>query len=244
MSDRFFSTTPITDDRATLMGSEAHHLAHVMRAQVGQTVTLFDGSGSEFSAQIKSIGKSEIQLAVLTRREANREATVKLTLAVALPKGERQRWLVEKVAELGVATLIPLETQRGVAQPSTALLERLRRTVIEASKQCGRNRLLEITPTQSWQTLVAGTSPDTRQFSGLRLLAHPGGSPLCNVWPVDAAASSAPNVLAAVGPEGGFTEEEIAIALNGGWLLVDLGPRILRVETAAIVLAAWATLCR
>jgi 16S rRNA (uracil1498-N3)-methyltransferase len=239
MSERFFSAAPIVDDSATLTGHEAHHLAHVMRAEVGQTVTLFDGSGCEFAAQIKTIGKSGIQFSVLARREVNRESAVKLTLAVALPKGDRQRWLVEKAVELGVAALVPIQTQRGVAQPSAAALERLRRFVIEASKQCGRNRLLKITPAVPWREFATAQPRDAGQFSSLRLLAHPGGLPLQTAWPSDAAKLPAQGVVAAVGPEGGFTEEEIAESLAAGWMAVDLGPRILRVETAAVALAAW-----
>ena len=161
MSDRFFSAAPITGDDAVLSGPEAHHLAHVMRAQVGEIVTLFDDSGQEFSARVRTIGKRDIELEVVERRDVNRESPVRLTLAVALPKGDRQRWLVEKAVELGVAELVPLETQRGVAQPSDAALERLRRSVIEASKQCGRNRLMEIGSAQSWRAFYA-TAPRRR----------------------------------------------------------------------------------
>ena len=234
MSDRFFSTVPITDDVAALSGPEAHHLARVMRAQVGELVTLFDDSGQEFSARIRSIGKRDIELEVLERRAVNRESLVNLTLAVALPKGERQRWLIEKAVELGVAELVPLETERGVAQPSEGALDRLRRGVIEASKQCGRNRLMKIGSAQSCRAFFAAPSGN-----GLRFLAHPGGAALRSAWP-GAVDFSGATVLAAVGPEGGFTDEEIGIAVAGGWTLVDLGPRILRVETAAIALAAWA----
>src|ERR1700759_1838130 len=120
MSDRFFISDPIRGDAVTLSGADAHHLAHVMRAEVGETVTLFDGSGSELLARIQSIGKREVELTIVERREVNRESATKLTLAVALPKGDRQRWLVEKAVELGVHALVPLETERGVAQPTSA----------------------------------------------------------------------------------------------------------------------------
>jgi 16S rRNA (uracil1498-N3)-methyltransferase len=236
MSERFFVDTPITADRVTLSGPEAHHLARVMRAEVGDRVTLFDGGGCEFAAEIESISKSHVELVVHQRREVNRELSVPFTLAVALPKGDRQRWLVEKAVELGVSELIPLETRRGVAQPSASALDRLRRTVIEASKQCGRNRLLEIAAPQLWQTFVATVKPDA-----LRIVAHLGGLKLRTAWPTDATLP-AHGVLAAIGPEGGFTEEEIAQAVTMGWQAVDLGPRTLRVETAVVALAAWAAL--
>jgi len=241
MSDRFFVNSKITGDQAVLDGPEAHHLAHVMRAEVGDTVTLFDGQGSEFSARVKSIGKSQIQLDVLEQRDVDRELSVKVVLAVALPKGDRQRWLLEKATELGVAQLIPLETQRGVAQPSAGAIEKLRRAVIEACKQCGRNRLLEIAEPRAWGEFAAGAPQDA-----LRLLAHPVRcipvqAPLRSVLAGELQGLRSKVVIAAVGPEGGFTDQEIAVGLSAGWTAVDLGPSILRVETAAIALAAWAS---
>jgi 16S rRNA (uracil1498-N3)-methyltransferase len=236
MSERFFTSEPIAGDRATLSGTDAHHLSHVMRAKVGETVTLFDGSGCEYVAQIQSIGKRDVELTIIERREVDREAATKLTLAVALPKGERQRVLIEKAVELGVYALVPLETERGVAQPTSNVVERLRRAVIEASKQCGRNRLMEISEAQSWRTFVSTVSSDT-----VRLIAHPGGKPLGEMR--STMGTSAHEIVAAVGPEGGFSDEEVAAAVAAGWTKVDLGPRILRVETAVAALAAWTSLC-
>src|SRR5262245_31749149 len=139
MSERFFVNPPIASDLVLLTGDEARHLSAVMRASVSDEVLLFDGSGSEFAARITAIRKHEVQLLVVERREISREQPFSLTLAVALPKGDRQKWLVEKATELGVTQLVPLITEHGVAQPVESALERLRRSVIEASKQCGRN---------------------------------------------------------------------------------------------------------
>jgi 16S rRNA (uracil1498-N3)-methyltransferase len=235
MSERFFVSPPIVGERAELTGDEARHLAAVMRAAVGDAVTLFDGSGAEFAARITAIKKHAVELAIESRSEAARELSRRVTLAVALPKGERQKWLVEKATELGVTRLVPLTTQRGVAQPTDSALERLGRTVIEACKQCGRNRLLEIAPPQT-----AGDYFRQPTSSGeLRLLADPGG---LSVAELAQQASKCQGLLFAIGPEGGFTGDELVIARAAGWQLVSLGPRILRVETAAIALAAWASL--
>src|SRR5688572_20455070 len=144
MSERFFVTPPIAGDQVSLTGDEARHLAAVMRAGVGDEVELFDGSGAEFTGRIRSIHKRGVDIRITERRVLSRELSCELTLAVALPKGDRQKWLVEKATELGAARIVPLVTERGVAQPVEAALERLRRTVIEASKQCGRNVLLEV----------------------------------------------------------------------------------------------------
>ncbi len=242
MSDRFYSTHPITSEQATLDGPEAHHLLHVMRANVGQEVTLFDGSGAEFSAQITKLNRSAVDLAIIERREINRELPFPLTIGVALPKGDRQKWLVEKLTELGVTTLVPLTTERGVAQPTTGALERLERSAIEAAKQCGRNRLLHITDPQSWSEWITlkgclGSSVSEPQVA-LRLIAHPTGAPFTTHVAGDALSQSPRPTQLAIGPEGGFTDSEITAALTAGWQTVSLGPRILRVETAAVALAA------
>jgi 16S rRNA (uracil1498-N3)-methyltransferase len=229
MSDRFFSPLPIADDRVMLGDTEAHHLLHVMRAKVGERVTLFDGSGTEFDAEIIQYGRSEVELHVLARREVDRELPFELVVGVSLPKGDRQKWLVEKLTEIGVTEMVPLATERGVAQPTESALERLQRSVVEAAKQCGRNRLMQIAKPQAWdEWITKGSSPSDRRW-----IAHPNGNSIVSV---DFAQSVATRI--AVGPEGGFTDAEVAAAQAAGWQSVALGSRILRVETAAVALAA------
>jgi 16S rRNA (uracil1498-N3)-methyltransferase len=229
MSERFFVETPIRGDRATLTGPEAHHLLHVMRAGPGDRVVLFDGSGAEFSAVVEALGRDRVELHVVGREEVDRESSRQIVLGVALPKGQRQKYLVEKAVELGVQCLRPLRTERAVAQPDAGALDRLRRTVIEASKQCGRNRMMEIAVPQAWPDFVEATRHETH-----RLLAHlaPGESP------VDSYESLGAKIILAVGPEGGWTDDEAALAVSAGWHTISLGRRILRVETAALALAA------
>jgi 16S rRNA (uracil1498-N3)-methyltransferase len=235
MSDRFFSAAPITADRMTIDrmtidGPEAHHLINVMRAKVGDAVTLFDDSGAEFDAEVAACRRTEVELRILARRQVNRELPFELVVGVSLPKGDRQKWLVEKLTELGATALVPLVTTRGVAQPTESALERLRRSVIEAAKQCGRNRLMRIAEPQAWGDFI-GCAQNTSVAR--RLLVHPNGDTL------NALDLSVPQeTLIAIGPEGGFSDDEAAAALASGWQSVNLGPRILRVETAAVALAA------
>jgi 16S rRNA (uracil1498-N3)-methyltransferase len=234
MSDRYFVDRPIDGPSAQLRGAEAHHLAHVMRARPGEQVVLFDGSGAEFRAQIDRLGRAEIDLTVLGRELVDREAGAAITLGVALPKGDRQRWLVEKSVELGVARLVPLSSERSVDRLSESSLERLRRAVIEASKQCGRNVLMEIAPPAEIGDYLRAASGD-----GLRWCAHPGARPLgelLDALPKPAAAR--PQVALAIGPEGGWTDAELEAASAAGWHAVGLGARTLRVETAALALVA------
>lgn len=131
--------------------------------------------------------RSEVTLSVLSCRDVNRELPMEVTLAVSLPKGDRQKGVVEKCVELGVRRLIPLKTSRSVAQPVDEALNRLKRTVIEASKQCGRNRLMEIAAAQTWPELAAAT-----RDASTRLLAHP----LHGVDAAEPSASSRPGPVA------------------------------------------------
>src|SRR4051794_31403592 len=185
MSERFFSSNPITAERITLDGPEAHHLLHVMRATPGERVILFDGTGAEFIAIVEQLRRSEVELRIAERCTVDRELPFPLTVGVALPKGDRQKWLVEKLTELGVTTLVPLITERSVAQPSSGALDRLRRAVIEAAKQCGRNRLMALSTPQRWtQWLdeVEHCPPNRNPQSDIRnqgrFVAHLSGRPL------------------------------------------------------------------
>ena len=249
MSERFFSPHPITAGGMMLDGPEAHHLLHVMRASVGDEVTLFDDSGAEFKATVETLRRADAELRIVERRELDRELPFALVLGVALPKGDRQKWLVEKLTELGVTTLVPLITERCVAQPAASAVDRLRRSVIEAAKQCGRNRLMKIAEPQAWNEWIEGNCGSRIADRGLvveseirnpkseiktrRLLAHPSGLPLS-----DLNLSQSIPTHVNIGPEGGLTDAEVAAATTAGWQSVDLGPRILRVETAAIAVTA------
>ena len=230
MSERFFVEQSITGSTAELVEAEAQHLAKVMRAVVGDEVVLFDGSGAEFTAKVTRLSKSVVLLEILERREISREPRVELTLAVALPKGERQKWLVEKLTELGAARLVPLITERGVAQPVDAAIARLSRAVVEASKQCGRNRLMEIAPPREALEYFAADS------LRIKLVAEPGGEQLGSL------AQDVTHLICAIGPEGGFTPAELKAAMENRWRPVTLGRSILRIETAAIAVAAWSAL--
>jgi 16S rRNA (uracil1498-N3)-methyltransferase len=240
MTRRYFAAEPVVSPQVTLRDEEAHHLLHVLRAAPGMRVVLFDGSGREFDAEVTACGRSTVDLHVLDRREVDRELRFPLTLGVALPKGDRQRWLVEKAVELGVARLVPLRTDRSQATGDRAG-DKLGRYVVEASKQCGRNRLMQIEPVHDWdQWLRLPQELATQAPAAPRLwLAAPGGAPLAD----DGLAELRPTFVA-VGPEGGFTDDELAAAHAAGWQSISLGPRILRVETAALALAALLGLVR
>lgn len=131
---------------ALLTGSDAQHLTRVMRKKIGDEADLFDGSGKEYRARIRSIARDKVELDVLETREDDREPPLALTAIMALPKGDRQKWAIEKLTELGVKRVVPLDAERADVKFSDDVRERLARQTLEASKQCGRLRLMEILP--------------------------------------------------------------------------------------------------
>jgi len=227
MPDRYYSAEPIQGSTATLSGSEAHHLLHVMRAKPGLQLILFDGQGGQYEAELTHCGRSTVDLALRgPRQDIEREHPFQLSLAAALPKGDRQRWLIEKAVELGVSRLVPLQTARATVGSEQAS-PKLERYIIEASKQCGRNRLMQLAVPLKLADLL------NEEESATRILAHPGGPPLAELQ-----LTATENRCLAIGPEGGFTDDEVTQAIEAGWKTVGLGSQILRLETAAIALVS------
>ena len=257
--DRFFLENPpggsdVSDDTVVgaevmLSDEEAHHLIHVLRGGTGDRVMLFDGCGVEYTAEIDAVTRRDVRLRILEARRIDRELPVRLTLAVTLPKGDRQKFLVEKMTELGVARLVPISTRRSVAVAECSAMNRLRRGVVEASKQCRRNRLMEIAEPLGWDGFLAQhgrmTQPDSSK-NVVRWIAHPTPNAMRpdqlfgETGSGDASRQSGypTAVVVAIGPEGGFTDTEIVAASDAGFCPVSLGTRILRIETAALAIAA------
>lgn len=232
MADRFYINSELQPGAILLHDAEAHHLAVVCRVRPDARVTLFNGDGREYPGRVVEVKRREVLIEIEQVLTPARELVYPLEVAAPLPKGDRAQFLIEKLTELGVTTYHPLQTTRSVVHPGEGKREKLHRYVIEASKQCGRNVLMQIEPPVPWATLCERRQP------ALRLLAHPGGTSLSKVLD----ASPVDGILLAVGPEGGFTDEEVTQATSGGWQCVDLGPRILRIETAALALVAVCTL--
>jgi 16S rRNA (uracil1498-N3)-methyltransferase len=230
MADRYYVQSLLARGEVELSGPEAHHLATVCRLRPGDAVCLFNGDGQEYAAEVVAVARRSVTVRIHGVATPQREHGFRMEVAAPLPKGDRAQFLLEKLTELGVASFVPLRTERSVVHPRDAKLDKLQRHVIEASKQCGRNVLLQVQPLTDWVDYVRRTDlPETR------VVAHP-----CGRTESQRRFSGGADVALAVGPEGGFTDEEVGQARVAGWQVVDLGPRILRVETAAIVLAVWA----
>jgi 16S rRNA (uracil1498-N3)-methyltransferase len=226
MSERFYVNSPLAPGTVPLEGAEAHHLAAVCRVRAGDRVCLFNGDGHEYPALVQSVERRTVVLEVAGIESPQRELGFHLEVAAPLPKGDRAQFLVEKLTELGVTTFVPLQTRRSMVHPRESKAEKLERWVIEASKQCGRNVLMGVQGVVYWESYCRRGDLPTSRF-----VAHPGSDET-------ETREIGGKVAVAVGPEGGFTDEEIDVARAAGWQVIGLGPRILRVETAALILAA------
>ena len=225
MSERYFSDRDPVEGRIRLMSDEAHHLARVARKMVGDRITILNGRGTSYVAEILSVQADGVVARVIEETHEAGEWSLPLVLGVAIPKGDRADWLVEKAVEVGVTCLVPLRTERSVVDPRGSKLDRFRKRVVEASKQAGRSRLMEITEPEAVVPWFHEASDEAR-FIGLPGTRSPAGR-------VSVARSR--SIRLAIGPEGGFSSGEVHQAQEAGWIPVGLGPAILRVETAAIV---------
>jgi 16S rRNA (uracil1498-N3)-methyltransferase len=244
MVSRFFVENEFRSGTVAFDGPEFHHMIRVTRHQVGDTVRLFDGTGREADAELTFVTRHSATLDVSKIETLPDESGPQLTIAVPLPKASRAGWLVEKCVELGVSRVIPIKTSRSVVDPRSSKLDTLRQSIIAASKQCGRSRLMELAPVVEWEEFL------NKECKGKSItVAHPGGSPFTPTLVSESLAEAvaaaktrkqkaSPEMIGVIGPEGGFSVEEITQALTRGARLVSLGPRLLRVETAAAMMAS------
>jgi 16S rRNA (uracil1498-N3)-methyltransferase len=224
VSTRFYCPNPPSAGRQRLEADEARHLSRVCRLRVGAVVEVFDGRGLATRSEVVASGADWVELTIVGSPMPESPPPFTLTLATAVPKGDRFDWLVEKATELGVDRLIPIVTARSVVEPGASKLSRLRRTIIESSKQCGRNRLMVLESPIQWESLIESSR------ESMKFLADPQGSPAWQ-WP---RISRGRTVILAVGPEGGFSPLERDVALTAGWSPIALSANTLRIETAAL----------
>ena len=244
MTSRFFVENDFRSGTVSFSGPEFHHMIRVTRHQVGDKVRLFDGTGREADAELTFVTRHAATLDVSKIETIPEESGPRLSIAIPLPKASRAGWLIEKSVELGVTKIIPLKTARSIVDPRSTKLDTLRQNIIAASKQCGRSRLMTISPVVEWADLLKKESVGKSV-----MVAHPGGASFTGSLITESLtevasdaktkkAAENPEMIAVIGPEGGLTVEEITQAVSKGARLVSLGPRLLRVETAAAMMAS------
>lgn len=218
----------------TVQGDEFHHLSHVLRKRTGDGFSATDGRGNVFDCLIDQIQKDSLTARIIKKKRFVGEPVLKLTLALALLKKGRFEWVVEKATEVGVSAFIPLQTERTVLRGSAANTRRCERIALAAMKQSNRSLLPSIASVQTFETVC-------RQSGGysLKLLAHEKTSDVdLDRVMAHQDRQYAKSAILCIGPEGGFTEDEVTFAKESGFAVFGLGPRRMRSETAAIVAAA------
>lgn len=231
---RFFCDVPLSAGaRIALPDALAHHALRVLRLRAGEAIVLFNGQGGQYPATLEVDGKAGFaQLDAFDPREA--ELAGRITLVQGLPSGDKMDWVVEKAVELGAARVCPIAAQRSVLQLSGPRLDKRvahwQRIAQSAAEQCGRNRLMTVDaplPLADWLDQPA---------EGLRLLCHPDAD--TDLAGLLGATPGLASLTLLVGPEGGWSDKELAQAREAGVQAVRFGPRVLRTETAGLALIA------
>lgn len=229
---RFFSPLPlVSGQELALADSAAAHAARALRLAPGATITLFDGSGGEYRARLRSVSKEAVSALVEEFIASERESPLSVRLAQALQAGDKMDFTVQKAVELGVAEIQPLASQRSVVrltgERAARRTEHWQKVAQAACEQCGRNRVPRVMPLMALANWLAAPAPPR-----LRLLLAPDGEVALR----DLAPAAQIDLL--IGAEGGLHPDEAAQARAAGFIGVRLGPRILRTETAALATLA------
>lgn len=225
----FYPTLPqavengVSDAHYPLDRTESHHARNVLRLSAGASIELFDGSGGVATAVIDHYESNRVMCRITDSR-VDPPITPQLVVASAVPKGPRADAMVDQLSQLGVDRFIPLHTEHSVAVPKPAKVEKFARAVVESAKQCGRSWLMRVEQPSRPASVWAEAAHD------LKLIAAPGGDPLPDLAE---RLSSCQSVLVLIGPEGGWSVDELRDAADAGCLNWPIAPHILRIETAA-----------
>lgn len=226
MAVRVFEAVELATGAEISLGERnLQHLVRVLRMQAGDTFVMFNGNGGEYTAELLSAGKRDAAVRIGARREPATESPLQTHLGQVLSKGDRMEYAVQKAAELGVSEITPLTSSRCDVRLDGERFEKkrehLQMVAVAACEQSGRVRVPVVHPPMDLSRWLASV------VAGLKLVLHPAeasaGLPAqCN------------SVALLVGPEGGFTAEEVSAAVRSGFTAAALGPRVMRTETAPV----------
>ena len=219
----------INNNTFVIDNEQFHYLTNVRRFNIGDTINIFDGLGNSFVAQIEKIDKKQLSGKILSSKTFQ-APNKKVSLYTAIPKGERFDWLIEKASEIGVYKIVPVIYERSVIKDFTEnKIERYRKISMAASSQSWRADIMQIENPVKFLSLIETLK---EQKNSLNILPYESEEEN-KIVSLDFSNVNCINVF--IGPEGGFDNKEIEIALKNNFKTVTLGKNILRVETAAIV---------
>ena len=231
MARFFVKKDDITDNIITISGKDAFHIARSLRMAVEDTLTICDEDGTEYFSKLTRIRDDECLAEIISQSAGATESPVEITLYMAYPKGDKLETVVQKSVELGVSHIIPFESSRCIKRPAAEKLDkitdRLSKIAEEAAKQCGRSKLPEVSKMLKFSEL-------TSKFEGydLVLFCYEGDGATSLKKTLNEYGKSNGKIAVIIGSEGGFSKEEAESIISSGAKCVNLGPRILRCETA------------
>lgn len=235
MTRFFIPAQQIKDDTVFLLGEDRHHLLNVLRRGVGAEITVLNGKGQEYLVRVTEIGPEKVAGVIIKQVERSTEPRVKLNLVQSLPKADKFEFILQKNTELGVGSFQPVISERSTIRldPDQAVKkeERWRKIIQEAAEQSGRQIIPVLEPVRVWQDLFTN-------IQGLALIPWEGEREKTLRQVLETSKSLPERVTVLIGPEGGFSQNEVELAVKAGVIPVTLGPRILRTETAGLVVAA------
>ena len=215
----------------TLSGEDGRHIARSLRMRVGETLTLCDGCGQDFTCEITAISGDNVTVSVLHQRVNPAEPTLQVTVYQGLPKSDKMDWIAQKIVESGAVCLVPVMTTRCISRPDGKAAEkkvqRWQKIAEEAAKQSGRGIIPQVAPLTEFAKAVEEASQQGAVF----FFYEGGGDSLKTLLQ-----EPAQTVSIFIGPEGGFEENEVSQALEKGAQAITLGRRILRTETAGLAI--------
>lgn len=224
---RFF-ITGCPQGQTVIGGEDGRHIARSLRMRPGEKLTLCNGDGDDFLCEITDISGDDVTLDILERRDSVGEPSVQVTVYQGLPKSDKMDWIAQKSVEAGVTRLVPMMTARCVSRPDSKSAgkkrDRWQKIAEEAAKQCGRGRLPEVAMLMDFSDAVK----EAAERGEIIFFYEGGGTSLRQLVSDDTK-----QVSIFIGPEGGFAEEEVALAKSYGAKIGSLGTRIFRTETAA-----------
>ena len=228
---RFFLPKPLAaNSTVELTDDAAHHAQNVLRMKQGDTLTIFNGEGGEYDAVIESVSKKAVSVQLNAYRAIDRESPLRTHLAIGISKGERFEHVLQKATELGISEITPIVSERTEVRLSherqDKVLQRWQKIIINTCEQSYRNRLPQLNSPVEFSTLLG------KEGSERKIILHP---PQDNSQQTMLDKNNKPkSVCLLVGPEGGFSDSEVALATRHHFTPLALGPRILRTETAPL----------
>ena len=231
MARFFIKKESISDNQITILGGDAFHIARALRMAVGDELTVCDEDGTEYLTKLARIRDDECIAEIISEKVGSTESPVDITLFMAYPKGDKLETVVQKSVELGASHIVPFESSRCIKRPSAdkadKINDRLSRIAEEAAKQCGRSKLPDVTKMIKFTELLEKIT----DFD-LALFCYEGKGAESLRKTLESYGKDSGKIAVIIGSEGGFSKEEAESIIEKGAKCVNLGPRILRCETA------------